>query len=349
MTEEIVALGLAGVIAVETKHSMVDGERGELIIGGLRAEELAKSHSFEQLAERLWDSDGLSDRLVKARAEAFERGGPVLKDPMDTIRAQLGMLETTGDLVADAVAATATVPVAIASWWHDRNGTSRLAPTAKSHVAAYLEMLGLETSEARVGALTRYLVTVSDHGLNASTFTARVIASTRSDLISAVTGAVGALKGPLHGGAPGPVLDMLDEIGTADRAEDWLRTELEAGNRIMGMGHRVYRVRDPRAAIFESALTDLGDVVDSADRLELARAVETAATEVLAERYPDRDLRANVEFYTAVLLESLGIDRALFAPSFAVGRVLGWSAHVMEQAADDRLIRPRARYRRTGV
>jgi citrate synthase len=192
--------------------------------------------------------------------------------------------------------------------------------------------------------MDRYLVTVADHGMNASTFTARVIASTRSDMVSAVAGAVGALKGPLHGGAPGPVLEMLDAIGVPERAEAWLTREMEAGRRIMGMGHRVYRVRDPRAAIFERAVSELSAEGGETPRLALAHAVEAAATALLAARHPGRDLRANVEFYTAVLLEALGLPRALFSATFAVGRVAGWTAHVMEQRAEDTLIRPRAEY-----
>jgi citrate synthase len=186
--------------------------------------------------------------------------------------------------------------------------------------------------------------------MNASTFTARVVASTGSDLWSAVVAAVGALKGPLHGGAPGPVLDMLDAIGAPDRAAAWLEGELQAGRRIMGMGHRIYRVRDPRALVLERAMERLEaarpnkDARPGEDRLVLARAVEQAAEGVLRRRYPDRPLRANVEFYTAVLLDAVGLPRALFTPTFAVGRVAGWCAHVQEQRQTGRLIRPASRY-----
>jgi citrate synthase len=208
------------------------------------------------------------------------------------------------------------------------------------HAADYLRMsIGTTPSDEAVRALDAYLVTVIDHGMNASTFTARVITSTASDLISAVTGAVGALKGPLHGGAPGPVLDMLDAIGDPARAEQWLLAELGAGRRIMGMGHRIYRVRDPRAAVLERAVKTL-----ASERLELARAVERAAAKILAERRPDRPLAANVEFYTAVLLEAVGLPRALFTPTFAASRAAGWCAHVEEQRRHGRLIRPRSQY-----
>jgi citrate synthase len=187
-------------------------------------------------------------------------------------------------------------------------------------------------------------VTVADHGMNASTFAARVVASTGSDAISAVVAGVGALKGPLHGGAPGPVLDMLDAIGAPNRAVSWLESELAAGRRIMGMGHRVYRVRDPRAAVLEAALERLEREGTRGGRLPLARAVERAATELLAGRHPERALRTNVEFYTAVLLDALGIDRRLFSATFAVGRVIGWYAHIEEQRRSGRLIRPASRY-----
>jgi citrate synthase len=199
--------------------------------------------------------------------------------------------------------------------------------------------LGRPADAACVRALDAYLVTVVDHAMSASTFTARVIASTASDLISAMVGAVGALKGPLHGGAPGPVLDMLDAIGAPDRAEAWLARELAAGRRIMGMGHRVYRVRDPRAAVLEEAVRPL-----ASPRLELARAVERAAARILRERKPDRSLAANVEFYTAVLLDAVGLPREQFSATFAVSRIAGWSAHVLEQRRTGRLIRPASHY-----
>jgi citrate synthase len=199
--------------------------------------------------------------------------------------------------------------------------------------------LGRPGDAASVRALDAYLVTVVDHAMCASTFTARVIASTASDLISAMVGAVGALKGPLHGGAPGPVLDMLDAIGAPDRAEAWLLGELAAGRRIMGMGHRVYRVRDPRAAVLEEAVRPL-----ASPRLELARAVERAAAKILRDRKPDRALAANVEFYTAVLLDAVGLPREQFSATFAVSRLAGWSAHVLEQRRTGRLIRPSSHY-----
>jgi citrate synthase len=197
---------------------------------------------------------------------------------------------------------------------------------------------------AAVRGLDAYLVTVADHGMNASTFTARVVASTGSDTVSAVVAAIGALKGPLHGGAPGPVLDMLDGVGDPSRAAGWIEAELAAGRRVMGMGHRIYRVRDPRAAVLEQAAGMLERAGVSTRKLELARAVERAAEAALAARHPDRPLKANVEFYTAVLLDAVGLSRTLFTPAFAVGRVAGWCAHVAEQRRVGRLVRPASRY-----
>jgi citrate synthase len=254
----------------------------------------------------------------------------------------------------DAVMATGAMAVFATAWWRTRSGLAPIAPEPSSrHVADYVRMLrGGAVSEAEAEALDAYFVTVIDHGMNASTFAARVVASTGSDTISALTAAIGALKGPLHGGAPGPVLDMLDQVGQPERAPHWIETELRAGRRIMGMGHRVYRVRDPRASTLEQALLRLGRAREeggassdrTALRLALARAVEEAAEKALAERHPERPLKANVEFFTAVLLDAIGVPRQLFTPTFAASRVAGWCAHVEEQRRTGKLIRPASRY-----
>ncbi|MEO0323545.1 MAG: citrate/2-methylcitrate synthase, partial [Myxococcota bacterium] len=235
------------------------------------------------------------------------------------------------------------LPVLLGAWARRRAGAAPLAPDPRaSHAADTLRLLhGRIPRPAHADALDAYWVTVIDHGLNASTFAARVVASTGSDLTSSVLAALGALKGPLHGGAPGPVLDMLDAVARPERARAWLTRELDAGRRIMGMGHRVYRVRDPRAAALEAALRRLEG---ASPRLALARAVEREAEALLAERKPGRRLRANVEFATATLLEALAIPREAFTAFFACARVAGWCAHAEEQAATGRLLRPRALY-----
>ncbi len=199
---------------------------------------------------------------------------------------------------------------------------------------------GTEPMAAEATALDTYLVTVADHGLNASTFTARVVASTQAGLVSSTLAALGALKGPLHGGAPGPVLDMFDAVGTPERAEPVLREMLGRGERLMGFGHRVYRVRDPRADALKGALLRL----PPSPRMTLALAVEAAALKLLREKKPDRPLDTNVEFFTALLLDALGFPREMFTAVFAIGRTAGWLAHAREQALSGRLMRPKSLY-----
>jgi citrate synthase len=238
-------------------------------------------------------------------------------------------------------------PTVIAAHTRLRQGLEPIAPRADLSLAAnFLYMtFGVEPDLMAAKALETYWVTVSDHGMNASTFAARVIASTRSDMVSAVTGAVGALKGPLHGGAPGPVLDMLVDIKTADKADAWLRNEIKSGRRIMGFGHRVYKVRDPRAEVLAKTAQEMaGAHLQNAKLYDLARAVEKTAIKVLEELKPGRNLRTNVEFYTALVLQSIGLQPDQFVSMFACGRVAGWCAHVMEQHEQDRLIRPQSEY-----
>jgi len=346
------ASGLDEVVVADTALSDVDGERGRLIIAGGDVEQLASEHDYEAVAARVLAAGGLAigeaelrDALGSGRERAWrgiaELGGALaMADGMDALRAALGQLRSTGDDREDALTAIAAVPVFAAAWARGRAGAERIAPDrALGHAADYLRMSTGTAPRDAVRALDAYLVAVIDHGMNASTFTARVVASTASDMISATVAAVGALKGPLHGGAPGPVLDMLDAIGTPARAEAWLLDELASGRRIMGMGHRIYRVRDPRAAVLERAVQPL-----ASPRLELARGVEQAAAKILRERKPDRPLAANVEFYTAALLDAVGLPREQFSPTFAVGRITGWCAHVVEQRRTGKLIRPQSRY-----
>jgi citrate synthase len=344
--------GLAGVVVAETRLSDVDGEGGRLVIAGHDVEEIAGVRSFEEVAGMLWGAgaDEVRARLGDGRTRAFEllpRLGDALarESGMDALRAGLGHLTDSGQALSDAASLTGATAVLTAAWLRTRAGATPLAPDPKrGHAEDFLRMaLGTDPSPGRAQALDAYLVTVSDHGMNASTFAARVVASTASDMVSAVVAAVGALKGPLHGGAPGPVLDMLDAIGTSERAGAWIEGELAAGRRIMGMGHRVYRVRDPRAAVFERQIERLAQS-EASERLALARAVERAAEDALRARHPERPLRANVEFFTAVLLEALGLPRVAFSPTFAVGRVAGWCAHFLEQRENGRLIRPASRY-----
>ena len=351
--------GLDGVIAAETALSHVDGEGGRLIICGRSLAELVAHCRYEDVLTLLWATlfpqcDGgnrLDGMLGQARASVFEHlraaDAHVLGlPPVDAIRVLLSRLED-GDDLRSALRLVAAPAVFTPAVIRLARGSDAIAPDpALSHAADMLRMLHGDTAQpAQVAALDRYLVSASDHGLNASTFTARVIASTRAGLAAALVGALCALKGPLHGGAPGPVLDMLDSVGQPEAAKPWLEAALARGERLMGFGHRIYRVRDPRADAIKEALETLAQAggLDPA-RLRLAEAVELAALEVLSRHKPGRSLQTNLEFYTALLLEALGFPREAFTCVFAAGRAGGWVAHAREQALRGRLIRPLSAY-----
>ena len=379
MSSTTLVSGLDDVVAASTRLSHVDGERGELTIGGFAVEELAPRATAEEAAHLLWTGElPERDELARLRAElASARDLPpaplaLLRAaadrrvaPMDALRMAAASLSLS-DAAAGAPAApgepggaageAAQLPLArllvgafpaiVAVYGRLLGGHEPVEPRPGLGQAASLLWLleGEEPAPERVRALDTYLVTVSDHGLNASTFAARVVVSTRSDLVSAVTAAVGALKGPLHGGAPGPALDIVFEIGSAERAEPVLRARLERGERLMGFGHRIYRVRDPRADVLAAAAERFYAAGGDRELYALARHVEATALRLLRERKPDRRLDTNVEFYTALLLHGLGLPRELFTPVFAVGRVAGWTAHCLEQLREGRLIRPQAEY-----
>jgi len=300
----------------------------------------------------LWDAAGIRGAARVAAAPVPASTIALLRDaaarriePMDALRMAAGTLTAGSDLDA-AQLLVGALPTIVAAYARLLRGGEPLAPRANLSLAAnYLYMMnGAEPHEELVRGLDTYLATVSDHGLNASTFTARVIVSTGSDFVSAATGAIGALKGPLHGGAPGPALDMVFEIGDASRAEAVLRRKLESGERLMGFGHRIYKVRDPRADVLAAAAARMFSRAGDVRLYELARAVETKALELLEEYKPGRRIKTNVEFYTALLLCGLELDTAFFAPTFAIGRVAGWTAHCFEQRALGRLIRPQSAY-----
>ena len=359
--------GLQGVVAARTRLSRVDGRKGELVIAGYALEEIAGRARFEELVFLLWN-----DRLPNARElETFRAELASLRDlpaitrqvleaaaaqklpAMDALRMAAGTLSVRTDsetvpegTYRDALVSVARFATIVASYGRLLTGEGPIAPHhGLSHAANYLYMLkGTRPSAARTRALETYLNTVIDHGLNASTFTARVIVSTESDLISAIVGAIGALKGPLHGGAPGPALDMVFEIGEAGEAEAFIRAKLERGERLMGFGHRIYKVRDPRADVLSRAAEELFRSDGDVQLYELAREVERVALGLLDEYKPGRNLRTNVEFFTALVLHGLGIPVDLFTPTFAVSRVAGWTAHCLEQLGANRIIRPESEY-----
>jgi len=351
--------GLEGVVAASTQLSHVDGERGELIIAGFPVEELAPRATFEETTWLLWhgrlpdrrELDDFRSELVSRRALSTTTLALLREcardnvDSMDALRMALDTVSLSGtDVVATDIVAQA--PMIVAAFWRLRHEREPVVPRADlGHSANFLYMLSGEQPDVeRVRALDTYLNTVVDHGLNASTFTCRVITSTGSDLVSAIVGAVGALKGPLHGGAPGPALETVFEIGDASRADEVLRRKIEAGDRLMGFGHRVYKVRDPRADVLAAAAERLFTRGGDMSLYTLARAVERTALRLLEEYKPGRRLQTNVEFYTALVLHGLGLEVPLFTPTFAISRVSGWIAHAIEQRATGRLIRPRSEY-----
>ena len=349
--------GLEGVVAARTRLSGIDGEKGRLWLGGFPVEELAPKACFEETVHLLWTGE-LPDReqlgalqrrisgwtlpagtrsLIEAAAAAGQRPIDILRLALDSL-----CLEDAG---SDATLVGAT-PVIVAAVSRSMQGQPVIPPDPGLRLAAnFLYMLtGRRPGEARARALDTYLNTMVDHGMNASTFTARVITSTRSDLKSAVVGALGALKGPLHGGAPEPALTMLQEIGVPGRAEPFIRNLLERGERLMGFGHREYKARDPRAAVLAQAARDLCAAEGDRGLLDLAGTVEAEAVRLLEEYKPGRRLFANAEFYTAVLLHELGVPPELFSSTFAVSRMAGWIAHCREQEAVGRIFRPQSEY-----
>jgi citrate synthase len=353
----MVNAGLEGVVAAETCLSDVDGERGELTIAGYPIAELAGRATFEETTWLLWQGRLPSSAQLEAFHARLAAGRDLppatialLRDcarariePMHALRIAAGTISIASD---DPFAIVASVPPIVAGYWRLLRGLEPVAPAGGlGHAAGFLSMLSGERPDPeRVRGLETYLNTVIDHGLNASTFTARVITSTGSDLVSAVVGAIGALKGPLHGGAPGPALDMVFEIGEASRAEAILRKKIERGEKLMGFGHRVYKVRDPRADVLAAAAERLFTRAGDMALYTLARSVEATALRLLEEYKPGRRLQTNVEFYTALLLHGLGLDTTLFTPTFAMSRVSGWIAHAMEQRRANRIIRPLSEY-----
>jgi citrate synthase len=355
MNIQLTKSGLDGVPAAETVLSHVDGERGKLIITGEHVGELAAKSNFEGVTARLWNGASLRSlseanvrtSLGAARERAFARLPELLSATrglsiVDGFRAAVAGLRAESGLEHEATIVGA-FPVIAGALVQQAKGEAPIAPDPNvTHAADTLKMLlGRKAAPREVAALDAYLVTVCDHGMNASTFATRVVASTQADLFAAVTAGYCALTGPLHGGAPEPVLEMLDAIGNRERIKPWVDDALSRGERLMGFGHRVYRVRDPRADVLKAAIERLA--ADGAD-LPFASEVETYIREALRRKNPNRPLETNVEFFTAILLDALAIPRQAFTPIFAVARAAGWTAHAREQQRTGRLIRPSSSY-----
>lgn len=319
-----------------TQISLVDGQKGVLLVRGRPLDELVQAGGSELASWLL--NDPLED-LGEARKQLAPEVAALLPwasrlAPIEWLRLAVDALDahTPARLVA-------TLGLALAL----RKNPQARPEAGLDHAQDVLTMaLGRSPEPWRVKALQTYWNCVAEHGFNASTFTARVVASTGAGPRAAVSAALGALQGPLHGGAPGPVLDMLDELQQSADPASWIRSKLQRGERLMGFGHRIYRQRDPRVEVLRQACEDTGQL---GERLEFARQMETLATAELRRFKPGRELPTNVEYYTALLLDALGFQRDEFTAVFAAGRVLGWLAHIQEQQQSGRLIRPEAVYR----
>jgi citrate synthase len=345
--------GLEGVIAGETALSKVDGANGRLMYRGYRIGDLVEHGTYPAVANLLWTGDWVpSHRLATAPIPdavlTTLRALPRTAKPMDALRTAVSAWGATQQLpwpptAEQARALTSFSPSALAAFARIREGKDPIDPDPSLDLTeGFLYQLKGERPDASTArALDAYFIVGAEHGFNASTFTARVITSTMSDIASAVAGAIGTMKGPLHGGAPSEVVDQLAKMGSVEHAEQWLREALDRGERLMGFGHRVYRAYDPRAA----ALRKVAEGMEhKPDWLALAIQVEDMALRLLAERHPERPLKTNVEFYAAPVLQGVGLTPDLFPATFSLARHAGWTAHVLEQAASNRLIRPDVRY-----
>jgi citrate synthase len=345
--------GLAGVLAGETSIALVDGEAGRLLYRGYPIGELVEAGTFAQVAELLWTGDWPASALLPCRPVS-QRIVNALRDlpsdahPMDALRTAVSVWgaevgPSWPPTVEQARELTAMAPTALAAFARLREGKEPLDPDPSLGTAdGFLYLLTGRVPDASAArALDAYFIVAAEHGFNASTFAARVIIATRSDIASAVTGAIGALKGPLHGGAPTEVVSQLHQIGSAEHAEAWIDAALDRKEKLMGFGHRVYRAYDPRAAALRKVAERQANM---ADWLRLAVVVEDIALRKLAERYPDRPLKTNVEYYTAAVLQGVALPPDLFPATFALARHAGWTAHVLEQAALDKIIRPDVAY-----
>ncbi|MEU9453190.1 citrate synthase/methylcitrate synthase [Streptomyces sp. NPDC048277] len=360
--------GLAGVVVTDTEVGDVRGAEGFYHYRQYSAVELARTRCFEDVWHLLVHGE-LPDA---ERAAAFAAETAALRRLPDAVRAALPAVAAasarSGPLAgmrtalsllgaaqgfrpvydidadrrrADTVAACAAVPTLLTALYRLGQQLEPVEPREDlSYAANYLYMLtGSEPEPRRARAVEQYLISTIDHGFNASTFTARVIASTGADVAACLVGAVGALSGPLHGGAPSRALDTLDAIGTPDRIDPWIRERVLAGDRVMGFGHAIYRTEDPRSRMLREIAEDFGG-----PRAGFAVEVERQVERILAELKPGRELHTNVEFYAGVVMELCGLPREMFTPTFAAARVVGWSANILEQAADSKIIRPVARY-----
>jgi citrate synthase len=345
--------GLAGVVAGETALCMIDGERGRLLYRGYRIGDIVEHGTYSAVANLLWTGEWdpthqMMTGPLPPEVLTVLRALPPTTKPMDALRTAVSTWGAVSSLswpptVEEARALTSASPSMLAAFARIREGLDPVEPDPSLDIIAgfLYQLKGTRPDAGTVKALDAYFMVGAEHSFNASTFTARVIISTRSDLASAVAGAIGTMKGPLHGGAPSEVVDQLGKIGSPEHAEAWLNDALDRKERLMGFGHRVYRAYDPRAAALRKVAESMPN---PPDWLQTAIAVEDTALRVLKERHPERALMTNVEYYAAPVLLGVGLTPDLFPATFSLARHAGWTAHALEQAAEDRLIRPDVRY-----
>lgn len=356
-----ISKGLEGIVAAETDISYIDGQKGLLVYRGHWASDLAINKDFEEVCYLLWYGKLPNKEELSELKSRFKQGRELpshIKKLIDLLPKDMPMMSVVrtcisamGDekyswppKVEEATRLTAVLPSIIAYRMHRINGNEPVFPhKTLDHVANYLYMLdGKEPQQAHVKALNAYFILTMEHGMNASTFASRVVASTESDMVSAITGAVGAMKGPLHGGAPSEVTAMLEAIGTKENTEKWMRDHLEKGQKLMGFGHRIYKTNDPRAEALKEVT---GHLTEEDVWLDLANHVEKTAVKLLEEYKPGRKLYTNVEFYAAAVLRAVNMPGELFTPTFTASRVAGWTANILEQAIDNRIYRPQSVYK----
>jgi citrate synthase len=353
--------GLKGVVAAETLISHIDGEKGQLIYRGYEIGTLTKRYSFEEVAYLLWYGylpDEVQLMSLKQELVSYRKLPEYMKKIIDVLPPKTDLMSVMRTVISaeagnfeydwkptitQAIRMTALAPTIIAYRKRQLEGKEFVPPQEElDHVANYLYMLnGTKPLAAHVKALQTYMILTLEHGMNASTFSARVTSSTESDLISAVTSAIGTMKGPLHGGAPSGVIELLDEVAAVGDAEKVMRDKLLNGERLMGFGHRVYKTHDPRAIALKEKLLDL---VGQDEWLDLAIAAEETAVRVLEELKPGRSLYTNVEFYAAAIMKSINMQADLFTPTFTASRIVGWTAHILEQAENNTIYRPQSKY-----
>lgn len=361
------AKGLEGIVIAKSQKSKVQGDIGKLQYHGYNIMDLAEHASFEEVIYLLWydklpnaselaafKKELVADRELQPELIEVMKSFPDDAHPMAVLRTMvsaLGVFDETaedtseGSIKQKARKLTAVMPTIVAAWERIRSGKEPVAPRSDlSHAANFLYMMkGTEPTDTEVDAVDSYLILLADHGMNASTFSARVTTSTLADIYSAITTAIGTLKGPAHGGANQKAMEQFVEIGSPDNVDNWFDKAQEEGRRIMGIGHRVYKAEDPRGTILRQRAEALSKQDEEGNKwYTIAYNLEQRAR--ADEFFIERNLYANVDYYSAIVLRQVGIPMDQFTSLFAMSRIAGWTAHVIEQWADNRLIRPRAEY-----